>query len=208
MTYQSNGIGQFEIGVSPIGDQPFYWQDTLYSQYAYSPIIVQLIDYFSQWIDANSSIDSFYDQTWNIDTAVGYGLDVWGRIVGVTRTIPGSPSKYFGFEEAGDLSADPFNQSPFYSGQALTGNFTLSDDAFRQLILAKAAANIWDGSIMGLNLILRELFPGQVCYVTDGLNLTMTYTFMFTLSAVQIAILENSGVLPRPCGVSATFVQG
>lgn len=208
MLQQPSGIGEFQIGVSPIGSQPFDWSQTILSQYANSPIILQWIDYFSQCVDPTESIDAFYDQLWNIETAVGYGLDVWGRIVGVTRVIPGATQKYFGFQEAGTLSVDPFNQSPFYSGEALTGNATLSDDAFRTLIMAKAAANIWDGSIPGLNLILRTLFPGFVCYVTDGLNMTMTYTFKFTLTALQIAILQNTNVLPRPGGILATIVQG
>jgi len=208
MSQIPNGIGQFEIGESAIGDLPFDYTQTLYSQYSNSPVILAWLNYFSQCIDANENVDNFYDNVWNIETAQGYGLDVWGRIVGVNRTISGSPSKYLGFEESGDLLADPFNQSPFYAGEPLTGNFTLSDSAFRQLILAKAAANIWDGSILGLNKILRELFPGQSCYVTDNLNMTMTYTFLFTLTAVQLAIVQNSGVLPRPCGVSVAIVQG
>ena len=206
--YAPNGIGEFIIGESSIGDQPFYWPNTLYSQYANSGVMYPLLDYFSQWIDANGSVDGFYDNVWNVETAQGWGLDVWGRIVGVNRVIPGVQSKYFGFEEAGDLSADPFNQSPFYSGEALNGNFTLSDSSFRLLILAKAASNIWNGTITGLNSILRTLFPGQICYVTDGQNMTMTYTFMFTLTSVQIAIIQNTGVLPRPAGVSFTIVQG
>jgi hypothetical protein len=208
MPQQPNGMGQFAIGISPIGDQPFDWSQTILSQYANSPILLQLIEYYSQCIDQSENIDAFYDNVWNVETAVGYGLDVWGRIVGINRTIPGVAQKYFGFQEAGDLSADPFNQSPFYSGEVLTGNSTLSDSAFRQLIMAKAASNIWDGSIPGLNMILRLLFPGLVCYVTDGHNMTMTYTFMFTLTPLQIAIIQNTNVLPRPAGVSATIVQG
>lgn len=201
-------IGDFVIGASPIGVDYFQWENTIYSQYANSPVLLQLLDYFFQWIDPTDQINSFYNNVWNVDTAVGWGLDVWGNIVGVSRTIPGSPSKYLGFEESGDLVSDPFNQSPFYSGESLSGNFTLADDSFRLLILAKAAANIWDGSIPGLNTILRTLFPGEVCYVVDNLNMSLTYTFDFTLTAAQLAVVQNSGVLPRPCGVSTSIVQG
>lgn len=201
-------IGDFVIGASPIGVDYFQWENTIYSQYANSPVLLQLLDYFFQWIDPTDQINSFYNNVWNVDTAVGWGLDVWGNIVGVSRTIPGSPSKYLGFEESGDLVSDPFNQSPLYSGESLSGNFTLADDSFRLLILAKAAANIWDGSIPGLNTILRTLFPGEVCYVVDNLNMSLTYTFDFTLTAAQLAVVQNSGVLPRPCGVSTSIVQG
>lgn len=204
-----NGIGQFQIGISSIGDQPFNWQTTLYSQYANSPVILQWLDYFSQWIDANQSIDMWYDMLWNVDTAVGYGLDVWGRIVGVNRVIPIVTQKYLWFEEADETTyGDTFNNSIWYSGQIIgPSNYALSDDAFRILILAKAASNIWDGSIPGLNKILRMLFPGQVVYCTDGENMTMTYTFSFVLNPVQQSIVENTNVLPRPCGVKATVVQ-
>ena len=43
--------------------------------------------------------------------------------------------------------------------------------------------------------------------MTDGLNMTMTYTFRFPLTPVQLAIVQNSGVLPRTSGVAATVVQ-
>src|SRR6516225_10502511 len=102
-----NGIGQFIIGQSSIGDHPFDYTQTLYSQYANSPVLVSWVDYFSQWIDANKNVDMFYDQLWNIQTAQGYGLDVWGRIVGLNpgRVLPVFPTPFFGFSEAGILLA-------------------------------------------------------------------------------------------------------
>ena len=204
-------MGEFIIGESSIGDQPFDYASTLYSQYSNSPVITSLLDFFSQWIDANESVDGFYDQIWNVETAVGYGLDVWGRIVGLNtgRVLPVYPTEYLGFNEAGNLAgiSNSWGHATWYSGETLTSNVSLTDDAFRLLILAKAATNIWDGSIPGLNAILRALFPGQIAYCTDGLNMTMTYTFGFSLSPVQISIIFNSNVLPRPAGVSVTVVQ-
>jgi hypothetical protein len=73
-------------------------------------------------------------------------------------------------------------------------------------VLAKALANICDGTIQGLNSILQLLFPGRgPSYVTDGLDMTMEYVFGFPLTPVETSIVQNSGVLPRPAGVSATF---
>jgi hypothetical protein len=207
----SPGIGQYRIGIDPIGEATpsFDWLQTIYAQYANSPVLLALIDYISQWIDPARLVDYFFDNLWNVDTAQGWGLDVWGRIVGVNRVVAASPNKWFGFEEAGTLSADPFDQSPYYSGQNNgPQNYTLSDAIFRQLILAKAAANIWDGSIPGLNNILRLMFPGEICYVTDGEDMTMTYRFEFTLTPVQQTLVINSGVLPHPAGVSISYVQG
>ena len=187
---------------------PFdYWQ-TIISQYANSDVITTLIGNFDAYVDQTANFDAFYDLIMNVASAQGYGLDVWGRIVDVSRTLNvGNPGKFLGFDEAGAVSADPFHQSPFFVGQALTTNFNLDDGPYRTLIFAKAFANICDGSIKSTNRLLRTLFPGRGnCYSTDGLDMTMTYTFRFPLSPVELAIVTQSGVLPKPTGVLATVV--
>lgn len=206
----SNAIGDFIIGVSPIGQiSPFDVWSTIINQYANSPIISQLCVNMGQYLDQIQNFSDFYNTMWNVDTAVGLGLDIWGRIVGVQRVlhVPVG-TRYLGFAEAGGLTVDPFNQSPFYSGATLTDNFTLSDDAFRVLIFAKALANITDGSTKSINQLLINLFPDRGnAYVVDNGNMTMTYTFEFSLSTVEAAIMEQSGVLPTPTGVLANVVQ-
>jgi Protein of unknown function (DUF2612)/Concanavalin A-like lectin/glucanases superfamily len=167
----SNAIGEFQIGVSPIGTiPPFDYWKTVISQYGNSSAVTQLLTNFFQYVDQTANLDSFFDNIWNIDTAQGAGLDLWGRIIGVIRTVfVPSSNKYFGFEEATTISADPFNVSPFFSGQPLTNNFALSDTAFRLLLLAKALSNISDGSIKSINQILINLFPGRGnAYAVDG----------------------------------------
>lgn len=188
------------------------WPDTIISQYSNSPTLVQLVQNLDTYIDPNANLDLFFNMIWNVDTAVGIGLDIWGRIVGVGRVLQVASGIYFGFAEAGDSTSEsPLNSGgPFFAGGATTGNFALSDDAFRLLIYAKALSNITNGSIPAINQILLNLFPGRGnCYVTDGQNMTMTYTFQFTpnLTPVEFAIVSQSGVLPKPVGVSATVVQ-
>ena len=205
----SNAIGSFAIGVSPIGDIPNFdvWTTCL-SQYGNSPTLTQLIANVGQYLDQSVNLDSFYDNLWNIATAVGSGLDIWGRIVGVSRILQlPSDTSYLGFDEAD--SWQPFGQAPLFSGAAITGNYALTDAAYRTLIIAKALFNDCDGSIPAINQILLDLFPGLGnCYVIDNQNLTMTYAFQFVLSPVQYAIVANSGALPRPAGVSASISQG
>jgi hypothetical protein len=212
-TVGSNAIGVFRIGISQIGDiSAFNEWATVISQYANSPIITGMIDAFNAAADETQNLSNFYDLIFNVATAQGYGLDVWGRIVGVTRSIqlPSASGTFFGFNEPGDPVHDTgFGQSPFYNGGgALTTNITLSDSDFRNLVYAKALANITSGSITAINQILLTLFPHRGnCYVTDGLNMTMTYTFTFTLTGTELSILQFSGVLPRPAGVSATVIH-
>jgi hypothetical protein len=188
--------------------------DTIMSQYSNSPTLRQLIANMNTYIDPSANIDAFYNMVWNVDTAVGYGLDVWGRIVGVGRVLQIATTTFFGMQGPSGASGQPFDQAPFYNGQALTANYALLDDPYRTLILAKALFNICDGTISAINQILINLFgPTGLMpvvgnsYCTDGLNMTMTYTFGSNLDPVQTAIVYQSGVLPRPAGVAATVVQ-
>ena len=204
----SNGIGQFQIGISPIGDlSPYDEWLTIISQYSNSPIIDAMITSFNAAMDQTQNIDNLYDMIWNVATAQGYGLDVWGRIVGVSRTLhlPGSVA-YFGFNEANSWTG--FGQGGFYSGAGTSSNFDLSDSDFRTLIYAKAATNICDGAIPSINKILLTLFPLRgPCYVADGIDMTLTYTFKFPLNPVELAIVQTSGVLPNPAGVVINVSQ-
>ena len=209
----SSAIGEFVIGVSPIGGSPpdsFDHSITIISQYANSPRLLSMIDNFAESMDQAINMDAFYNLIWNVDTAVGYGLDVWGRIVGVSRTLRIPSANVLGFEEAGDLDSGAWNQYPFYTGAPFTDNYDLSDDAYRNLILAKAFANICDGSILSINTLLMTIFGDTTglgrAYVTDGQDMTMTYTFEYPLTPVQYAIVTQSGVLPTPTGVNATIV--
>jgi hypothetical protein len=186
-------------------------EQTILSQYANSPTLAQLIQNMNGYIDPSADIDAFYDLIWNVDTARGKGLDIWGRIVGLENgrklTIPLSEIN-FGFNEAGTDSAAPFDQGTFYDGAVNTQTYVLQDDAFRTLILAKAIANICDGSTRSMNQLLQNLFAGRGrCYVNDLGSMAMRYTFEFFLEPWEEAIVNQSGVLPRPTGVLATTMQ-
>lgn len=231
----SNIIGKFQIGVSPIGTIPSFdvWS-TIIAQYANSPKIDTMATSFASAVDITELLDEFYDLVLNVDTAQGYGLDVWGRIVGINRVVQVQVGSWFGFAESLP-GAYTFGQGPFYSGIGLTNNYTLSDEAYRRVILAKAAFNITDGSIPSINAIMMALFPARGnCYVTEGqvlsawfgfkesvnaagfnqapfysgqtiTTMTMNYTFQFPLTALDYAII-SSGVLPKSTGVKAQIV--
>ena len=203
----SNGVGLFSIGISPIGDIPsFSVFDTILDEYANSVAITGTITSLFAAADQTANLDNFYDQVWNIDTAGTYGLSVWGRIVGIGNVIPyTAPPPSFGFAQASD--ALPFGDGTFYGGVNATTNYTLSNDAYRLLIKAKAAANISDCSVPSLNNILQILFPSRGnAYVTDDGGMAMSYTFKFSLSPTEIAIVTQAGVLPIPSGVVVSYI--
>lgn len=205
----SNSIGRFIIGVSPIGTiQSFDVWTTIIEQYANSSILCQLITDFASYVDPTQNFDNFFDLIWNVDTAQGYGLDVWGRIVDVSRTLHIVVDKYFGFAEQG-LTVGTFGESAFYDGLTpATSNYNLPDDQYRTLIFAKALSNISNGSVPSINQILLNLFPHRGnAYVVDNLDMSITYTFDFILSAIEVAIVTQSNVLPKPTGVSVDVHQ-
>lgn len=177
-------------------------KDTLLSQYANSPVILSIINSINESIDPSVNIDDFYNKVWNILTAEGFGLDIWGRIVGVSRILSIASGKSLGFDEGGTIDYDPFGQSKFYSGIASTSNYALSDDAFRVLILVKALSNISRTSISIYNKILMQLFPGRGnAYVSDTGNMNARLTFEFALLPFEIEILKQSGAFSNPTGV-------
>lgn len=212
------------------------WRQTTVAQFQNSARLIPLLSAIDAWIDPSTNYENFYNLLWNLDTAVGYGLDVWGRILVIPRTVTLIDNQWFGFYESHD--AVGFNQGPFFSGYNATENFVLTDDVYRLLLFAKAAFNITNGSVPAINAILMNLFPGRGnAYVLDGGALapspsfgffeagdrvgfgqgpfgdfvdensvmTMSYVFTFPLEPFEKAIVQ-SGVLPKPTGVLATWI--
>ncbi|QDH17394.1 DUF2612 domain-containing protein [Swingsia samuiensis] len=178
--------------------------DTFHYQYANSKRLVAILQAFNDAIDPHKVLDDWFLNVWNPKTATGWGLDVWGRIVGVNRTLKLAKSGYFGFKQ-GLPNSKTFGEGVFYNGNALSSNYRLSDDAYRRLIFAKASANITDSSITSINAILMLLFGAKGrCYVVDHQDMSMTFVFDFTPDPVDEAIIASS-VLPRPSGVTYTY---
>jgi hypothetical protein len=177
---------------------------TIVSQYGASPTIQAIIESMNDSIDPRVNVAEFQEKIWDVDTAVGRGLDIWGKIVGVSRLlkIPANLNT-FGFSNS-SIPQDwrPFGHGTFYTGNATSQTYLLPDDAYRTLILTKALANIVRTTSPAINALLRNLFPGRGrAYVIDSGSMTMRFVFEFDLSLVEYAILTQSGVLPHPTGV-------
>lgn len=189
-------------------------EDTIISQYAGSPKLRGIIETFNTIMDTVNFIDNFHDIIWNIETADTYGLDVWGKIVVVSRLLTVTPSdKFFGFVEANNTTLviddpQPFDQYPFYTGDQQTSTVSLTNDAYRKLIMLKAMANITDCTIPNMNKMLMYMFGSSgKAYVRNDGGMVMTYVFEFQLSTVELAIVQSSGALPSPAGVTVNIEQ-
>ena len=185
---------------------------TVISQYGQSPTIRALVESMNDCIDPRADMAEFYRAVWNVDTAEGWGLDVWGRIVGVSRLlrVPSGTDPIVGFD-TGNVPYDwqTMSYGRFANNGEGTGGqaFVLNDTAYRVLILTKALANISATNARSLNALLQNLFPnrGRV-YVRDLGSMSMQFVFNFALSPVERAIVSQSGVLPHPAGVFYTVV--
>jgi hypothetical protein len=149
-------------------------EQTIISQYGNSAAITALIRNMNSYIDPRCDIGGFYDTVWNVETAEGFGLDIWGRIVGL-------PSGRYIYTEPVTV---------------------LNDDQFRRLILIKALSNISITSSPTFNQLLNNFFAGRGrCYVSDQGAMQMRYTFEFPLLPYEILIMSGTGIFLRPAGV-------
>lgn len=133
---------------------------TVQSQYSASPHILNLVTSFWQNIDPKNDTQLIYDKMVNIETAQGYGLDVWGRILAMPRGYVNvdSDTKYLGFKTSiTNTRLGTMNESPFYSDSH--GRELLSDSAYRKYLMIKAGINIGNSTLASLNKMLFDLFP-------------------------------------------------
>lgn len=127
----------------------------------------------------------------SLDGAKGNLLDVLGGIVGISRVYP-------------------------YSSEYVDG--ILNDEEYSLLIRAKAAANVWDGTLGNLQEMLDTLFPEfqieiRDCYVDDGGVIDdnapgHVRLVLHTTGGVSDAVvdfLSHGMLVPVPAGVKLSY---
>ncbi|EMR9403188.1 DUF2612 domain-containing protein [Escherichia coli] len=188
------------------------WKDTILTQYSASTKLLSIIDTFNQAVSLDDFTDEFIAKVWDLTTCETFGLDIWGKIVGVSRYITAPiESSSFGFSEADDSDPDyptPFNESPFFGGTQETTNVRLENDAYRTLIFCKAFTNISIATIPEINRFLKMLFYDRGrAYCVNYRDMTMGITFEFELAPYEVSILTNHDVTPIPSGVLLNINQ-
>lgn len=175
------------------------WRETILSQYEHSPRIMGTARAMGDGLDTAPGIELFTREVMDIRTAGTWGLDVWGRILGISRTIVLSgDDEVLGF--AGS-ELQPFNVGTFYQPR-VTQAYTLGDDAYRLLLMLKAAANISDTSVPSLNRLLQFLFADRGnAYVLEVGVMQIRFVFEFDLQPYERALILRQDVPPKPAGV-------
>lgn len=176
-------------------------------QYEASPILNALISDRTSYFKTGWQ-DQFYSNVWNVDTAQGFGLDIWGRIVVVGRELQIPQVDYFGFSTSPTQSWGTFGEESFYSGPNDTNNYIVGDKSYGVLILAKAMSNISATDSKSLNSVVNSLFPGRGrAWVNDLGGMKIRVTFEFALEPWEQAVIVGGKVFPRPAGVEMSILD-
>lgn len=175
---------------------------TIQSQYGASPHIIGLVKATADKLDPTPEIKQFYKEVFNPRSAEGFGLDIWGRIVGANRYLTVDNEEFFGFFGS---FLNPMNQAPFYiTGD--TDHWRLDDTAYRTLIFLKAAANIGTATLPSLKQILSALFDDTVLIMNIG-PMKVRVVFEFYLTAYERALFAEYGLLNLGAGVGFEYYQ-
>lgn len=149
-------------------------------QYNNSPNINSLVSQKQDWYIENHQ--NFW-QNWitnvlTLSTANDYGLAVWGNLLQTPRTWK-------------------------INGE----NVTLTTQQYRTLLIARLRLLSIRGTVEEINGILNFLFKNYgKAWVIDNYDMTITYRFNFTLTDLQLEILRNLTLLPRPAGVEMQVI--
>ena len=181
--------------LTPLGDIREY---SVQSQYSASPRILALGKGFQEEIDPEPDIELFYTKIFDISTAEGWGLDNWGRILAISRGNFLYSGEWFGFNMSG---LQPFDQGVFYNDVWATSYQELEDDAFRRLLMYKAAANIGSGDPATLNRLLTALFEEGFIYAVPTGVMQVRFVFDTYLEDWDWVLLKQYGIFAKPAGV-------
>lgn len=161
-------------------DPTIDFEKHVFWQYNNAPAFNSLVNAKQDWYNTNQVQywNNWVNDVLNIKTANDYGLAIWGIILGIPRTY------------------------------MVNGNdMSLSTSQYRAVILARLQLLHMRATIPEINKLLNFLFSKYgKAYVIDNHDMTLTYKLDFNLSPLQIAVLQNVTLLPRPAGVEISIV--
>lgn len=185
-------------------DDNFYIDATVQSQYAASPHIRALVDSFWEAINPEADINEIYKKMVNPETAEGFGLDVWGRIVAIGREYIAldESTKYLGFNPPAGVTnprLNSLNNAPFY--KRVDGKVRLADTAYRTYIFIKAMINIGTGTLASINAMLNFMFPSaKICCIHVD-TMVLRLVIQTRISAADKTALLQLPWLPAGVGL-------
>jgi hypothetical protein len=131
---------------------------------------------------------------------VGDQLDIVGQWAGISRQI--SEPIIGVFFTWDDTAADGWDSGTWQPSGNPTSIVELPDPAYLNLILAKIAANQWDGSTQEFYAILQQAFPEYQILLVDAQDMSYSLGIIgFPVDALTLAIFTGGYIPVRPEGV-------
>lgn len=137
----------------------------------------------------------------DLDVAVGDQLDIIGDWVGVSRnvSIPVT-SVYFSWDDPNPYIGWDFGS--WADSLQPTTITVLPDDAYRTLIRARIAANLWDGTTEGAYAIWEAVFPLITILIQDFQDMSYDMAFVGGIvDALTLALLTGGYIPLKPEGI-------
>ena len=152
----------------------------------------------------NGFWSDWFDDVFNLQTANDFGLSVWAFILDIPLTIdpdpPATDNSNFGF---GPFRKN-FNNGNFSSS---TSWIVLNTEEARLVLKLRFYQLITRATIPECNRIVKEVFAEHgTVYALDGLDMTMTYVFLFVPPVAVRVVITKYDLLPRPSGVKLNIL--
>jgi hypothetical protein len=176
------------------------------SEHAAAPKFRAAVAILAQWGADRVALINSLPAAFDLDLAIGAQLDRLGERIGITRYVQVPlVGVYFAWGTAGVGWGQGTWLGPF---DPTTGQVALADDAYRQLLRFKVAANQWDGTIPGAYAAFGQLLAGTgaEALIQDYGDMTMAFALLGPIpSAVLQALFQEGALILRPAGVRATI---
>lgn len=137
----------------------------------------------------------------DLDTAMGSQLDIIGIWVGVSREVDIPIEGVFFTWNGTDATVgwDYGTWRPYNEPVNIT---ILPDDAYRNLIKFKIAANHWDGTTDGAYTIWEILFPDLVFMIQDHQDMSYSLAILGgIIDSLTLALIRDGSIQLKPEGV-------
>lgn len=130
-------------------------------------------------------VQEFYNNIYNLETAAGIGLDIWGEKLNFPRTI-----KFIDTDTSVETSK------------------TLDDNEYRLILKVLSLKFYTKMTVPRINKILKELFSfyDVQAYTVDNQDMTyVNYVFLWEMPEYLKQAFNNYDLLPHPLAVGTRY---
>ena len=160
------------------------------SQYANSPVITKLDEGLRTLFDDTDFTVDWYNAVFDMATATGFGLDIWGRILDRNREFVYNGTKYL-------LQGEQTIDGIHFTAEEM-------ENLYRKVLQLTAMRYLGNASISAINQLLDVVFREEgKCYCIEYGVMQIRFVFRFYMNNLLKAIIENLN--PHPSGVLSTF---